>query len=71
MFMWFLGNLAYNIFKGPIEIILGIAIGVLVGPLLWILPQKHKVSFTIFEHRQYNYITNAILVVFITACNHY
>jgi hypothetical protein len=25
----------------------GIAIGVLVGPILWILPQKHRVSFAI------------------------
>ena len=54
----FLGNLAYNIFKGPIEIILGITIGVLVGPLLWILPQKYKVSFTIYHHHQYNNIKN-------------
>ncbi|CAB4028608.1 sodium hydrogen exchanger 9B2-like [Paramuricea clavata] len=38
------GKLAYNIFRGPIEIVLGIAIGLIIGPLLWILPCKHKNS---------------------------
>ncbi|XP_028408354.1 sodium/hydrogen exchanger 9B2-like [Dendronephthya gigantea] len=36
------GNLTYNIFRGPIEIVLGLAIGIIVGPLLWILPFNHK-----------------------------
>ena len=43
VFLLNLGNLAYNIFRGPIEIVLGIAVGVIVGPLLWILPFNYKV----------------------------
>ena len=49
--IFFVGNLAYNIFKGPIEIVLGIAIGLVVGPLLWFLPCKHKVgSSSYYQH---------------------
>lgn len=44
----YIGNLAYNIFRGPIEVVLGVAIGVIIGPLLWILPCKHKVGDALY-----------------------
>ncbi|KAL9984446.1 hypothetical protein ACROYT_G006738 [Oculina patagonica] len=34
------GNLVFNIFRGPIELLMGIVFGTLVGVLCWFLPNK-------------------------------
>ena len=39
--------LVLSIFRGPIEILLGIAYGVVLGMLLWILPGSDTVSITV------------------------
>jgi len=37
------GNLVFNIFRGPIELLMGVVFGSLVGLLCWFLPNKMEV----------------------------
>jgi len=37
------GNLVFNIFRGPIELLMGVVFGSLVGVLCWFLPNKTEV----------------------------
>lgn len=39
----FVGNLVFNIFRGPIELLMGVVFGSLVGFLCWFLPNKAEV----------------------------
>lgn len=49
-FISFPGNLVLDIFRAPIQIVLGLGYGIIFGLLLWILPLKNVVSnlFTSF-----------------------
>lgn len=38
------GNLAWNIAKGPLEAVVGLVFGGVVGGLLWFLPSAQSVS---------------------------
>lgn len=38
------GDLAWTLIKGPLEVVAGIAYGVVTGVILWYLPQKSSVS---------------------------
>ncbi|XP_048578622.1 sodium/hydrogen exchanger 9B2 isoform X3 [Nematostella vectensis] len=38
------GNLYFNIFRGPIELIMGIVIGILVGVVCWYLPNNQETN---------------------------
>lgn len=38
------GNLIFNIFRGPLEIVMGITIGLVIGILLWYLPNSKQAS---------------------------
>ncbi|XP_033121742.1 sodium/hydrogen exchanger 9B2-like [Anneissia japonica] len=40
------GNLMYNIFRGPLELLIGISVGVLSGILLWYIPDQSQVNFS-------------------------
>ena len=42
--LFLLGNLVFNIFRGPIELIMGVVFGCLVGVLCWFLPNKDEVQ---------------------------
>ncbi|XP_071953429.1 sodium/hydrogen exchanger 9B2-like [Antedon mediterranea] len=44
------GNLLYSIFRGPLELIIGVSVGVLSGVILWYIPNQNqvKVSFMRF-----------------------
>jgi hypothetical protein len=44
MTLIFSGNLVFNIFRGPIELAMGITFGVLVGVMCWWFPNKKEVS---------------------------
>ncbi|XP_070185808.1 sodium/hydrogen exchanger 9B2-like isoform X2 [Littorina saxatilis] len=42
------GDLAWNLFKGPLEAIVGVTVGIVLGVILWYFPQKkskHQVLF--------------------------
>ena len=41
-FLHSLGSLIFSIFRGPIELVLGIAVGGLVGVLCWFIPNKNE-----------------------------
>ena len=41
------GSLVLDIFRGPIQIVIGLLYGVLSGLLLWIIPTKSLVSFVL------------------------
>lgn len=53
-----LGNVVYNIFKGPLELVIGLLYGVLGGVVLWYIPNQNQVmqqmlffSFTVLTNR--------------------
>lgn len=39
-----IGSLVLDIFRGPIQIVIGLLYGILLGLLLWVIPTKHFVS---------------------------
>jgi len=48
----------FNIFRGPIELLMGVVFGGLVGVLCWFLPNKTEVNilihvFDVHAHRMY------------------
>ena len=38
------GNLIFNIFRGPLELCLGIVVGLVIGGALWYIPAAGSVS---------------------------
>lgn len=40
----FLGNLVLDIFRAPIQVVIGLLYGIIFGLLLWVLPTKHFVN---------------------------
>lgn len=44
-FTLWLGNIVFNIFRGPIELLMGAVFGSLVGILCWFLPNKYEVKY--------------------------
>lgn len=38
------GHIALDIFRGPIEIVVGLVFGIVSGITLWYIPTKHHVS---------------------------
>lgn len=38
------GSLVLDIFRGPIQIVIGLLYGIIFGLLLWLIPTKHFVS---------------------------
>ena len=43
----------FNIFRGPIELLMGIVFGGLVGVLCWFLPNKTEVNILLHVHNVY------------------
>lgn len=39
-----LGNLIFSIFRGPIELALGITVGSIAGVMCWFFPDKNQVT---------------------------
>ncbi|XP_033644443.1 sodium/hydrogen exchanger 9B2-like [Asterias rubens] len=39
------GDLVYNIFRGPLELVIGVAFGCISGVVLWYLPDRFQTSF--------------------------
>ncbi|XP_022110706.1 sodium/hydrogen exchanger 9B2-like [Acanthaster planci] len=39
------GDLVYNILRGPLELVVGVAFGCLAGVVLWYLPDRYQKSF--------------------------
>lgn len=49
-----IGSLVLDIFRGPIQIVIGLLYGILLGLLLWVIPTKHFVSlYDMFAHPLY------------------
>ena len=44
------GNMVFNIFRGPIELLMGLVFGSLVGAVCWFLPSKTEVKLTLFTY---------------------
>ena len=44
MYVTIAGNLIFNIFRGPLELCLGILMGLAVGVFLWYIPNMSSVS---------------------------
>ena len=40
----FTGDLAWSIIKGPLEALVGVAYGVIVGMVIWYIPSRASVS---------------------------
>ena len=47
------GNLVWNILKGPVEAIVGVLIGIVMGIILWYVPQKKSVSHVSALNHEY------------------
>ena len=43
-FLTFAGDLAWSIIKGPLEALVGVAYGVIVGMVIWYIPSRASVS---------------------------
>ena len=41
---YFAGDLAWSIIKGPLEALVGVAYGVIVGFIIWYIPSRASVS---------------------------
>ena len=48
---FYAGNLYFNIFRGPLEILMGLFGGLVVGLIFWYLPAKNGVSNSQFNLR--------------------
>lgn len=44
-FILWLGNIVFNIFRGFIELLMGVVFGSLVGILCWFLLNKYEVKY--------------------------
>ena len=61
-FSCFIGNMVFNIFRGPIELLMGVVFGSLVGILCWFLPNKTEVQ--LLYYIMYSYVLLCILKPF-------
>ncbi|XP_055877524.1 sodium/hydrogen exchanger 9B2-like isoform X2 [Biomphalaria glabrata] len=55
-------NLVWGIIKGPLEAVVGVSYGVVVGLLLWYIPQRHSKNLVLF--RSALLIGAALLAIF-------